>query len=350
MSTILTNTGNSFPLSPVTYKKINFSDVPPATDYLDTKSILSGTENSLTITTDSWIINEWIDKVVRIERNGDFEFAIVQSNTENTMIFDDDLIFIPCNLCIVKILNTFVVQAQRLDEMIALNTLTGFPTAVILPKSTAVIERLYAHVYLERGFTSSVECPIICRGLDRQAGIKYGTLDYASEGVRLYAHQWFTPHYDIIQTYNVKRLATAYFDNAEDITSDVWQYMGNTDNLIYDNKKRFVTVNRDGKVWLRYVSLLVRDFNVTFSTTISKTGGIGEASICIAKRDSITEVITVLETRVSTTRFASGIGTNDLQVSIPVTLKRNDELIGVALRTSGTFTLDGGSSIEIHEF
>lgn len=334
----------------------NYKDFNPGTETLYSSNATSGTQTTLTDTLANWVIDQWKDKIVKIKREGgiDFEFAVVETNTSNTLIFDDTLIFIPCELCTYEILVTFVVEPYFLPLIVAVN-LTTNNCGILLPKSTKQIERQSFHAYVERSLNGDNICPIMCKGLDRQAGVKYGTLEHQSEGVRLYAHQWVVQHWDIIQTYNIKRLAAAYFSLDELITTanNVWGVSGNENVLIYDKKKRFAERVREGKVWSIYTSLLVRDFRITIDTTIKKTGGgQGEFYVSLAKRDGVTGAVTFFNTegRFAGTKFGGVDGIESIAVKIPISLKRNDEIAIATMRTSSTMTIAEGSTIDLIEF
>lgn len=68
-----------------------------------------------------------------------------------------------------------------------------------------------------------------------------------SKGVRLHAHTWMSDHWDITQVFNVKRLATGYFNNSITVNNTNWMYVANDGILIYDNVKRFVPYLREGQ-------------------------------------------------------------------------------------------------------
>jgi hypothetical protein len=313
-----------------------------------TSQATGGTLNTLEDTTAAWTTDQWIDKAVKIKRNGgnDYEWAIVLSNTATVLTFDDDLIFAPCPLCTYDILDTLVLSAEDMPLIAALD-LRDNSCGVILPNSTIANERKYCHIYVEMAHNGNTSAGIICRGTERQLGAKNGELLARGEGVRLYAHQWVVPHWDIILTQGVKRFANGYFDADEPVASETFVPVGA--NLVYDKNRRFVPYDRDGIIWARYTSLFPREFILKFSCTVSKTGGVGEMSVSFAKRDGITGDITFLTTRVTTTRFASGTGIADLIAEVPVLLGRNDEVVPIASRTNGTFAVAQGSSVSVIE-
>lgn len=96
--------------------------------------------------------------------------------------------------------------------------------------------------------------------------------------------------------------------------------------------------------------MLQREFYVSFTAIINKTGSTGELDITLAKRDGETGIVTFLDNRISTTQFGGGDGVETINVEVPVTLKRNDEIIPVSRRTAGIFSIGDGSSIKVVEF
>lgn len=72
-----------------------------------------------------------------------------------------------------------------------------------------------------------------------------------------------------------------------------------------------------------------------------------KASFSLAKRDGITGVVTNLDSRIVSTSFGGGEGIATVTLTVPVTLSRNDEIIAIARRDTGTFSALAGSQIEV---
>lgn len=309
----------------------------------------SGTITTLTDNTAIWEVDSLVDKVVCIVKDSICYYAVILSNTPTQLTFDDNLEIIPNSLTSFRILNTLVIDDSNMDLLVALDILDN-ECAVLLPLAVTAIERRYIHTYIETAINGFYRVPIICRGTDRQAGNKYGTLEHKGEGVKLQAHTWYSGHYDIIQTYNIKRYASGYFDTNESVTSTSWQIVGNIGNLIYDNYKRFVEKEISGKNQLTYTSLLMRDFSVKFNANVIKTGAGGELEISIAVYDKETDTIIYLDDRVSTTLFGGGEGVRVISVTVPVELIKSDRVLLVSRITTGTFSIGAGSTVEIVEY
>jgi hypothetical protein len=327
-------------------KYIDFvPEAPP-----ETGDVTGGTITTLVDSTKTWTVNQWVDKVVKIEINGDMEYGAVLSNTADTLTFDDDLIFEPCVGCVYHILDTLVVTPEDLSVMVAVDCRVN-AGGVLLPKATSAFERKYIHTYIEKSDNGNT-IPIMSRGTDRQLGVKYGTLEHATEGVRLYAHTFLTDHWDIIQAYNIKRLASEYLDDNVALAGDTtdWQEIMVSTKTVTEKLKRFVAVVRDGTTWLRYTSLLPKDFFVSGVIQAIKTGGgAGECYATIRIKDGITGVESDYTVRDIYSRFGAGEGAQAFAVNIQITLKRNDEVTIIARRTAGTFSIGAGTSIDIQE-
>jgi len=306
---------------------------------------------SITDSSASWQEDEFVDSVVKIlHADGTYCVGVVESNSENTLYFDDDLLDTLALGDTYQILDTVVVEASTIPTMVSVDTRSNNAAcAVLLPASTPEFERSYVHAYIERSNNGDQICPIVCRGQDRQAGAKYGELIHQSEGVRLYQHQLDVPHWDIIQVYNVNRLATGYWSSNEPVASAVFAPIGSPVAMQYDYKKRFISRIDAGVEWLVYTSLLERNFLLSFSCSVEKTGGTGELFITFATKDGETDVVTMHTERVSSTRFASGVGRETLFIEIPVTLKRGDSFVPAARNSGGTFSLSAGSYVRATE-
>lgn len=324
-------------------------------DYAPTEALFQGnvsggTINTLIDNTQDWTTNEWVDKIVKMEINGDMQYGAVLSNTSDTLTFDDNLIFEPCIGCAYTILDTLVIEPEDLGVIVALD-LTSNTCGILLPKVNSSFERAYIHMYIERSPNGRV-VPIMSRGTDRQLGVKYGTLEHITEGVRLYAHTYLTDHWDIIQTYNIKRLASEYLNDDVILASNTtdWQLVLDEDKTETQKLKRFVPVITEGVVWLRYVSLIPKDFFISGVVQAFKgSGGAGELYVTLRIKDGITGLDTDYDERDIYTRFGGGEGAQHLAVNIPINLKRNDQITLVARRTAQTFTMGAGTSIDIQE-
>lgn len=328
-------------------KVINYT--VPAGD-LDSGNVSSGTLTTLVDTTKSWDINEWVDKVVKITctLTSVFQYGLVLSNTATTLTFDKNLFNAPQSTCVYRIIPTMILDKLDLDTIIAVDNRLN-DCGIVLPPSDDAVERKYVHAYNELSENGTHSTIMMCRDGDRQLGAPYGELNHRYEGVRLHVHTWGTPHYDVLQVFNVKRFASSYWSVDESIPTTTFAYIGDTGKLINDKAKRFLAVDVSGKQWLRYTSLVPSDFNLRFNASLLKSdGGSSTIEISFAKRDGETGIVTDLTERIGAARL-SVAGEATAVVEIPVSLKRNDEIIAIARRTAGTIVLQAGSSIDITE-
>jgi hypothetical protein len=327
----------------------NYINYKPADTNIYEGLATAGTITTLADSTASWTVNSLIDNIVCITKDAMCYYSVILRNTATELTFDDDLEIIPDALTSFRIINTLVIEDSNMDVLVALNVLVN-ECGVLLPLSTTSIERRYVHTYIEKAVNGTHKVPIMCRTTDTQAGQKYGTLEHVGEGVKLQAHTWLSGHYDIIQTYNIKRYANGYFDIDESVTSTSWQIVGNVNNLIYDTYKRFVENEVTGKNQLTYTSLLERDFSVRFNANVVKSGVGGELDISVALYDKETDTIYYFDERIASSRFGGGDGIQSISVTVPVRLTKNDRIILVARRTAGTFFVGEGSTVVVVEY
>lgn len=328
-------------------RHINHSPKAPE----ETGLVSSGTINSFTVTGSTWVPGAHKNKVVKIFKDAgvDFCFGLVYSNTEDTIVFDDDLLTIPCSSCEYSILDTLIIEEKELPNIVAID-IRNHSTAVVLPEVTSEIERYSIHCYIERGDSNINSCAIIGRKTDYQLGAKCGTLDYIGEAVTLYAHTWdledssvIHPHWDIVNTYNIQRGGFGWFIENEPANTTVYTPIGS--KVDYDIVRRFTPITRTDINYLRYTSLLTKIFTVSIDLTIEKTGATGDISFSIAKRK--TDGTLEISDRVVDSEFGGATGIQSISLTTPVELNRNEELVIVSKKTGGTFNVLAGSSINI---
>jgi hypothetical protein len=318
-----------------------------ATGVLESGAALTGTIDTLTDPSKNWVNDEWANHAVQIHRDGhaDCEYAIIESNSDDTLFLDADTFSTIEAGNTYEIIETLALTPEQIPAIIALDIRIA-PLAVILPESTEAIERLETHIYIERANDGTQESPILCRGSETILGAKYAELKNIYEGATIAAHTWNVPHWDVLSVEGVSRLAAGFWSDAESVDQTEYAPVGATASLEYDFLKRFIVVERDGINWLRYTSLIPQTFAIRFTPTVTKTGGVGELFVTIAKRDPDTEEVTYLSSRESSTRFGSGEGSTSITVEVPVLLTRGDEIAAAAYKTAAIFSIDAGSTIK----
>lgn len=355
----LISTQNSIKTSP--YKYIN----KKAQTAHYSGNITSGTTTTITDSTANWTVDEWVGKAIKIIlSNGntitgpDYEFAIIASNTNNTLIVDDNLLFVPCDSCTYKIVDTLNISNGDLNSVVALNIVDA-DVAVVLPKVTSENERLYLNCYVEVGDSGDNIVAIIGRETDYQLGAKFGTLEWRGEGVVLYSHTWDAtldiegdearPHWDVINAYNIQRLATGYWNVDESLANAATPTEVGT-GLIPDNERRFIAVSRDGITYFRYQDLISRQHIATCNALFEKVGGGGgEVTIQFGIRDFTTGEISLIPGRTASTRFGGGEGFAEITLRVPIFFERNQELVLLYTKDTGVINFVAGSTIDILE-
>ncbi|MFW6219677.1 MAG: hypothetical protein ACOC33_02410 [bacterium] len=328
---------------------INHYHYDPPEGYLYEGLVSSGTNTTLTDLDANWDSDIFVDKIVRIIKNGDTDYiyTLVQNNDNNTLYFDSNLEFDPCSECGYEILHTLLVD--ELSNYISVNSGQN-NCGIVLPSITEDNDRKFIYIQIEDGNGNIV--PIVSRNDDTILGFKYATLEGVYETVEIFSHFTQNSHWDVINTYNIKRYVTGYLSNNSESVTEVspdWQFIGEIGNLQLDNLKRFVEHDVDGINWIRYTSLVSSLFLCEFNAIIDKSGGgPSEISISIAKKEYSTGNI-IYSDRISTTRYRSGEGVGDLFVSIPIRLTRGDEISLVVRKTiqQDVFTILQGSTLSI---
>ena len=309
----------------------------------DTGTSTSGTTNSLTDTTKTWNINEFVDKVVFIQ---DVGYYIIESNTIDTLTFDDnDIVPIEAG-AEYTILDAIVLDKNLYPVVVAIN-LEDHDCAVILPDVDANIERKPVHIYVEKSLNGNHQCAVIARGANRFLNRKWTTLDHRYEGVQLLAHTYLMNHWDIVNSYNIKRFAVGKFD--VDVDVDSTDYIEINQNVVDLKNKRFELVDVSGQKVFCYRSAIPTDFEINANLNITKTGAhAGEltATIRVKHLDETFDDYTDFE---ATTRFGGGEGKSTLNFSVPVELRFRDKIYIMAKRTSQTFIVESGSTLFINE-
>ena len=320
--------------------------IAPATD-LDSGTSSGGSNTTLIDSTKTWTVDEFVNKVVKINCNNSavFEYGVVASNTSNTLTFDSELVFAVHDNCDYKILNTLEVP-EKFPLIVAFDVRLN-DCAILLPKMNSDLERKSIHSYIELADNGDNKVAIVCREGDDFLQQKWGTLEHKFEGVTLYGHNFGRPHYDVISTYNIKRYANGYTTADTNITSTTFEYMGA--NLNYDVFKRFVEVNDSGQNWIQYTSLIPSEFELEFTALVDKSGGGGSVVDISFNKKTKEGVETLLNTRVSIVSLSAGADKETISFKVPVTLNYGDRVIPTAKRTTGTILLKAGSQVTIRE-
>lgn len=307
--------------------------------------------NSVTLTGATLEVNAFIDKVVKIVINGISEYCVIASNTADILVFDDTIKAGDVTGKTLQIMQTIAIKDVQLSGIYAFDIRLG-NIAVLLPTSKVFNERRYIHVYIER-FANGFSVPVVCRGIERQLGAKNGELVGAGEGVRLYPHQWLTPHWDVLQTFNIKRYGTGYWNANDDVVATSFTPITGAligANITFDNFQRLVPIVKNGVSSLKYNSLFSRVMRVAVHTTIQKSGTTGEMTVALVKYTYATDTLAIVENRYAETLFAGGDGVASISFIAPVSMSFGDEIYVAAIKSGGTFSVLAKSSVDILEY
>jgi len=294
--------------------------------------------------TAEWTVDEHKGKVVCIKLNGSTLCVICESNTDTVINFDEEVVETISAGMEFKILDTINLTKTDVSVVVAGDT-TNYSGGVVLPKVEEDIVRRNIIIYIEKG-ENPLE--IVCTEGDRLRGVKYAVLESAYESVLLSPHMYLTNHFDVFNTYNIKRYAVAKTDDDVELASET--YVPINDHFQFLKGRRFVNHEISGQNFLESTSVITSDYEFTGSLKIEKsTGGAGELTATIRVIKANDDVVDYEDFEV-TTRFASGSGAQNLIVTVPVTLSKGDKIGLIAKRTSGTFEVVSGSLISIKEY
>lgn len=311
-------------------------------------NIVSATINTITVADDTFEVNEHAGKCVMVNyANNDYRFALIKSNTTEVLTLDEDLPAIPS--LTIKIYPVYYLTDDMLDLLLSIDA--SVDRAIIaLPKATTLNDRHFVHAYVRVNKTTPLANIIICQNGDTINGEKYAELYDVGEGVRLHAHVLNNEtHWDVIQTYNIRRFAAGYWTGTKSIPTVAYGAIAGR-YLDYDMSKRFVYyTDTNNQVQLRYTSLLTKTFIVNINAILTKTAGTGDCNITIGVMRAGATELEILSDRAAVTRFSETTGTMMVSTQIPVTLNYGDELVPVGYTEEGTFIIDAGSNLTILE-
>jgi len=301
--------------------------------------VSSQTSNSVTDGIANYITDQWIDYVVELTTvAGEVDYAVVLSNTQTKLTFDDD--HAGYTFASYRIMSTF--EVEDMTSLISFDVRTN-EAALILPDVSSINNRDYTRIYLELS-NNDKGLIIICRGLQRQRGLKWGKLIYKYELVELTAHQTVVPHWDILELENIKRYGSIETNINLPVNTVTYAEIltaGSVDLL--PQSKRFDLVSDGGVDWLRYQSIIQQDFRLSGSIPINRTGG-GTSSVEVKVR--IKRFSTGLDED-STSTIIAQFGNDDTKtvpVDISFTLDPYDQITLIAERDTGTVTILSGAS------
>lgn len=307
-------------------------------------NVTSQTTNSITDNTKAFSTDQWAGYGVRLATStGEVDYTRVQSNTATQLVFDDN--HAGYTYASYRILPTFDITSINSITSVNIN---ANDCAIILPDLDTTEERKFVSVYLEQSNNNGKRAAIICRGTQRQRGMKYGFLNYKYEGVTFWSHYLSVRHWDILALENIKRYTGAEVTTNTAVTSTTYTPAIPFGNATLSTSRRFESRNVSGAFWFKYMSITPLEMVVNGSLLLSRTGG-GTTNIEIAVRiKRFNGGATVDTTQRCVVRF-SGDASQTVSPDVKFTLEPYDEVTVIIKRDAGTVTLEAGSSITIKE-
>lgn len=218
------------------------------------------------------------NKVVLLSYNSvPMEICIVSSNFRNIVNLDYSLKTDNVVGFTMTTIQTYLIPDTSKDTIVA-----AFPKtkdiAIVLPAVNEATNRRSIKIYNE-----DIEEPfktfIVTKGSDGITSIymnKYDYLESINEQIELLSdYVQNRPHYDIINTFNVKISAVKEFIDDYTLTTStdpqkiLLSYV--LDELFTD-KKLFPIIDNDGFLAFRYTSLVPRTLSLRMNLTIERTG------------------------------------------------------------------------------
>lgn len=308
-------------------------------------TISAGSEITITDEPKNWIPNAFVDKVVEYTAiDQSIRYALIVSNTNNTLTFDDNLEVQPLIFGQYRILNTIQASEVNTNPMGAIYAFdtTSNTGAIVLPLVATTNLRKEIRIYIERG--NGNKLVIIAKTTNRIRTQKYVTLDAELESALFMSHNWITNHFDVVSEANIQRYIFGYYADNQNIVRDP-SVVIKAGVFDIDLKKRFnPVIIGDDDIFLQYESTLERLFTLKANLIITK-GGACEAYF--AKYDAVSDLIIPLDSRKANTLFSAGTDAEMITVETPVFLKKGDRVTLYARNTAGETAITAGSQISI---
>ena len=324
----------------LTVKAIDFT----ATADFTSGTVTSQTSNSITDSGKAWTTNQFANKGVRLlTATGEIDYAIVASNTATQLVFDDA--HAGFTFASYRILSTF--EITQVNSITSVGILSN-DCAILLPDLTTLSNRVFIKVYLEQSNNNGKRAAIICRGTQRQRGMKYGFLNYKYEGVEFWTHDLVVLHWDILQLDNIKRYSSATMTTDVPLASTTNVIVLPFTSMTLGTQRRFEAFNRSTFLWFKYMSITPLTMVMRGAMVISRSSG-GSSTVTVAVRIKRFVGGTIEDSvQTSIARF-SGDSTQTIPIMIPFDIQPYDEVTIIAKRDAGTVTLGIGSEFMISE-
>ena len=296
--------------------------------------------------TANFVVDAYVGKVCLLEEGSKKECALIISNTNTKLTFDESLensYFTPN----YRILDTKTITSEK-EQIIACDT-TVNDMAIVLPTVSASNDRKKIEIYTEDGNNKVYIVAPEINKIKISDTIKWLCLEATNELVELKPHNVSGAHFDLTNLVFSQSFCSMYrtddYTTAE--STNPHSLMASDGNMNVDNIRRFNELIDNGFNTYAYASPKKKLFFLQANIVINKNAGgstAGEYSIYFRKNENPLN-------RIVTTTFGNSDGTQTLVINDVVELERGDriDLYGERTSDTGVYTIIAGSSIIIKD-
>lgn len=235
-------------------------------------TVTSGTANTLTDSTKTYIFNQYANFVVeKTTVGGEKEQRVILSNiVAGELTVRDNWTVTPVAGDTFKIITTTIITADNLGSIYRFNLSSGYDHALILPAVNDTLNRAFCEFYIEGHSGSAVlhKFPSIGQFIQNQPKTE---MIANREMVRLISHASGTYHWDVESSFGLDAFGEATW-LPQVITTTQTTPRPLDGNLTINLIRRFSAVNVGGSLWAKYTSSLKRKFRFQIVCDITLNG------------------------------------------------------------------------------
>jgi len=237
-----------------------------------TGTVTSGTENTLTDSTKTYVLNQYANFVVeKTTVGGEKEQRVILSNTvAGQLTVRDNWTVNPVAVDTFKIITATIITSDNLGSIYRFNLSSGFDHALILPTVNDTFNRAFCEFYIEGHANGAVLHKFPATGQLIQGQPKTEMVS-DRELVRLLSHASGTYHWDVESTAGIDAFGEAVWA-PQVITATQTTPRPLDGNLTINLIRRFAPVNVGGSLWAKYTSSLKRKFRFQIVCDITLNG------------------------------------------------------------------------------
>lgn len=237
-----------------------------------TGTVTSGTDNTLTDSTKTYIVNQYANFVVeKTTVGGEKEQRVILSNTvAGQLTVRDNWTVNPAAGDTFKIITTTIITAYNLGSIYRFNLSSGYDHALILPAVNDTFNRAFCEFYIEGHSGSAVlhKFPATGQLIQNQPKTEMVT---DRELVRLLSHASGTFHWDVENSVGLDAFGEATW-LPQVITTTQTTPRPLDGNLTINLIRRFSPVNVGGSLWAKYTSSIKKKFRFQVVCDITLNG------------------------------------------------------------------------------